>query len=137
MVRWLTMTELRMILAVGSGAALGGILRLLITQLVVARAGGGNAFYATLIINVSGSFLIGVVLELAQLRGDVQPLWRLFLATGILGGYTTFSTFSYEALALASGGAMLAAALYVLASVALGIAAAYGGIAVVRALAPV
>jgi fluoride exporter len=126
-----------MILAVGGGAALGGILRLLITQLVVARAGAGNAFYATLFINVSGSFLIGVVLELAQTRGDVQPLWRLFLATGILGGYTTFSTFSYEALALASGGAAVTAALYVLGSVALGIAAAYGGIAAVRALAPV
>ncbi len=126
-----------MILAVGGGAALGGILRLLITQLVVARAGAGSAFYATLFINVSGSFLIGVVLELAQTRGDVQPLWRLFLATGILGGYTTFSTFSYETLALASAGAALTATLYVLGSVALGIVAAYGGIAAVRALAPV
>ncbi len=126
-----------MILAVGSGAALGAILRLLITQLVVARAGAGSAFYATLFINVSGSFLIGVVLELAQTRGDVQPLWRLFLATGILGGYTTFSTFSYETLALASAGAALTATLYVLGSVALGIVAAYGGIAAMRALAPV
>ena len=129
------MNELRAILAVGGGAALGGILRLLVTQLVVARAGPGTTPWATLFINVSGSFLIGIVVEMTQTRADASPLWRLFLATGILGGYTTFSTFSYEALGLASGGFAPAAALYVLASVALGIAGAWGGIAAARALA--
>jgi CrcB protein len=85
-------------------------------------------------INVSGSFLIGVVIELAQTRTGFPPLWRFFLATGILGGYTTFSTFSYEAYLLAADGLYASATFYVVASVALGIAGAIGGIALVRSL---
>jgi CrcB protein len=130
------MIDVKVIAAVGIGAALGGILRLLVTQLVVARAGAGYGFYATLFINVSGSFLIGVVIEMAQTRANVSPLWRYFLATGILGGYTTFSTFSYEALSLATGGFAVTSLLYVLGSLGLGIAGAYGGIVSARALAP-
>jgi CrcB protein len=128
--------DVRVIAAVGVGAALGGILRLLVTQLVVARAGAGYGFYATLFINVSGSFLIGVVIEMAQTRANISPLWRYFLATGILGGYTTFSTFSYEALSLATGGFAVTSLFYMLGSVGLGIAAAFGGIVSARALAP-
>jgi CrcB protein len=124
----------RVLLAVGGGAALGGILRLLATQLVVARFGAGFGQYATMFINVSGSFLIGVVIELAQTRTGFPPLWRFFLATGILGGYTTFSTFSYEAYLLAADGLYASATFYVVASVALGIAGAIGGIALVRSL---
>jgi fluoride exporter len=130
------MIDLRVIAAVGVGAALGGIFRLLITQLVVARAGAGFGFYATVFINVSGSFLIGVVIEMAQTRANVSPLWRYFLATGILGGYTTFSTFSYEALSLWTGGFMLTSFMYVAGSVVLGIAGAFGGVVTARALAP-
>jgi CrcB protein len=130
------MIDVKVLAAVGLGAALGGILRLLVTQAVVARAGAGYAFYATLFINVSGSFLIGVVIEMAQTRANVSPLWRYFVATGILGGYTTFSTFSYEALGLAASGFGITSLLYVLGSVGLGIAGAYGGIVSARALAP-
>jgi CrcB protein len=125
----------RTLLVVGVGAALGGILRLLVTQLVVARAGAGYAQYATMFINVSGSFLIGVVIQIAQTRTELSPLWRYFLATGILGGYTTFSTFSFEALTLATGGFALSAAFYAVGSVVLGIAAAFLGITTARALA--
>jgi CrcB protein len=125
----------RTIVVVGAGAALGGILRLLVTQLVVARAGAGYAQYATMFINVSGSFLIGVVIEIAQTRAELSPLWRYFIATGILGGYTTFSTFSFEALTLATGGFALTGAFYVAGSVVLGVAAAFFGIATARALA--
>jgi CrcB protein len=130
------MIDAKVIAAVGAGAAIGGILRLLVTQLVVARAGAGYGFYATLFINISGSFLIGVVIEMAQTRANISPIWRYFLATGILGGYTTFSTFSYEALTLAAGGFGITSLLYVLGSVGLGIAAAFGGIVSARALAP-
>ena len=130
------MIDLRVIAAVGIGAAVGGILRLLVTQFVVARAGAGFGFYATLFINVSGSFLIGVVIEMAQTRANVSPLWRYFLATGVLGGYTTFSTFSYEAFDLATNGFALTSLLYVAGSVLLGIVAAFGGIVSARALAP-
>jgi fluoride exporter len=130
------MIDVKVIAAVGAGAAIGGILRLLVTQLVVARAGAGYGFYATLLINVSGSFLIGVVIEMAQTRANISPIWRYFLATGILGGYTTFSTFSYEALTLAAGGFGITSLFYVVGSVGLGIAAAFGGIVSARALAP-
>jgi CrcB protein len=127
--------DLRTICAVGIGAAIGGILRLLVTQVVVARAGAASGIYATAFINVSGSFLIGAVLEAVQLRAGTSPLWRYFLATGILGGYTTFSTFSLEALQLGMGGMGLTSVLYVIGSVGLGIAAAFGGTFTVRALA--
>ncbi len=130
------MIDARVLLSVGLGAAIGGVLRLLVTQLVVARAGAGFAPAATMFINISGSYLIGVVIETAGTRADLSPLWRYFLATGILGGYTTFSTFSFEALTLASGGLVLTSLLYTAGSVILGIAAAFGGIVTARALAP-
>ena len=120
--------------AVAAGAALGGVLRFVLVQFVVARFGGPQAFCATAFINVTGSFAIGVVLELAGDRGTIGPLGRLFLATGVLGGYTTFSTFSYEAFALAAQGRSVVAAAYVLGSVLLGIAGAVAGIAAARAL---
>ena len=128
------MFDLRALLAVGSGAAFGGMLRFLVTALVTARAGVAFAPSATLFINVSGSLLIGLTLGMLETRGAVSPLWRLFIATGILGGYTTFSTFSFEALSLTSSGATLAAWAYVVASVALGIGAAYAGLALARTL---
>ncbi len=130
------MMDLRMFLVVGIGAALGGMLRLFVTQLVVARAGTGSAPIATMFINVSGSFLIGVVFELASTRAGFHPLWRSFLATGILGGYTTFSTFSLEAMTIASGGALWTSVAYVIGSVVLGILAAILGVAGTRAVSP-
>jgi CrcB protein len=129
------MIDLRTILAVGVGAAIGGIGRLLVTQLVVARAGAGAAPWATMFINVSGSFLIGIVIELATSRAGLPPIWRYFLATGILGGYTTFSTFSFEALSYWTGGLTLTALFYVVGSVLLGIGAAFAGILTARAVA--
>jgi CrcB protein len=128
--------DARVIAAVGLGAALGGIARLLITHLVTARAGALNSFYATALINVSGSFLIGAVIEIAQTRANVSPLWRYFLATGILGGYTTFSTFSLEALSMLTRGYVLNSLFYVVGSVVLGVAAAFGGVAAARAVVP-
>lgn len=130
------MTDARVVLVVGVGAAAGGILRLLITQFVVARAGAGLAWSATLFINVTGSFLIGAVFAVSEARTGISPLWRYFLATGVLGGYTTFSTFSLDALNLATAGFVPTSVLYVAASVVLGIIAAFGGVAAGRAVAP-
>ncbi len=119
---------------VALGAGIGGVFRLLVTQLVATRFGASVSFLATIFINVSGSFLIGAVLETAQLRANIDPLWRSFLATGILGGFTTFSTFSYEALGLASSATPTMAAYYVVASVGLGIIGSFAGIATARTL---
>ncbi len=128
------MSDFRVYLTVAVGGAIGTMLRLFVTQAVVARVGAGYAQYATMFINVSGSFLIGVVLELSQTRSNFDPIWRFFLATGVLGGYTTFSTFSFEAFSIASGGLMLTSVGYVVGSVFLGIASAIGGVLSARTL---
>ena len=129
------MIELRTVAAVAVGAALGGILRFLVAQWVIGRFGPGTGPYATFFINVSGSFLIGIVLEVALTRSGVDSLWRPFLATGILGGYTTFSTYSYEAVALWSAGEIGPTIFYIGGSVVLGMLACAGGITVARTFA--
>jgi fluoride exporter len=124
--------EWKAVCAVAIGAAIGGVARYIIGQVFVQRFGPGFP-YGTLFINVTGSFLIGVVAELATSRAfGVTPLVRVFAATGILGGYTTFSTFSLDALVLVSDGAGLLAALYAAGSVALGLVAAYAGLVLAR-----
>ena len=119
--------EWRVLGAVLLGSALGGLCRFVVGQLFLQRFGPGFP-YGTLFINVSGSFLIGIVAELAATRAfGMGPLARVFLATGFLGGFTTFSAFSLDVLTLAEDGAMLLAAVYGLGSVALGFLAAYFG----------
>lgn len=88
--------------------------------------------YGTLAINLLGSFAIGVVAELAESRIGIGSSLRVFLAVGVLGGFTTFSTFSYDSLTLASGGFAVPTVIYVVASVLGGILAAFAGVAVVR-----
>ena len=87
-------------LAVGVGAALGAWLR---WGLNVAMYSAFPALpMGTLIANLVGGFLIGVSVEVFLLHADVDPVWRLFIITGFLGGLTTFSTFSAESVALLS-----------------------------------
>lgn len=88
--------------------------------------------YHTLTVNILRSFLIGVLAGSFAFRGDVSQSWRLFLTTGVLGGFTTFSAFSLDAALLYERGAMISAALYVLASVGVSIAAVFIGLAIVR-----
>lgn len=109
-------------LLVGAGGAIGSMLRY-----------GSNLLYSnksfpatTLVINIIGSFLIGVVMALC-LKDESSANWKLFLATGICGGFTTFSAFSHENLLMLQNGKVAAALLYITASVLLGIAAAWLG----------
>jgi CrcB protein len=81
----------------------------------------------TFLINVSGSFLIGLLMMLFLYRSTISTNWRLFLVTGILGGYTTFSSFEWETLFAIRSGAGAIAILYVLLSVVLGLLAAWLG----------
>jgi CrcB protein len=93
----------------------------------------GTAFpYATLLINISGSFIMGLIVAYLAFKGDASQHWRLFLTTGILGGYTTFSAFSLDAALLYERGEIGMAALYVVASVAISIAGLFAGLALVR-----
>lgn len=118
----------RTFLLISVGAVLGANLRFLVGSLVAAR--WGAAFpWGTLLINVSGSFLIGLLLPLLAARLDGGPAARALLVTGFLGAYTTFSTFSAETVALGQRGAHWAAFLYVAGSVLLGVGAATLGTA--------
>ncbi len=121
------MIEWQTIAAVALGAGIGGVLRYLVGWLFLQWFGAGFP-YGTLFINVTGSLLIGLIAELSVTRAfGVTPLVRVFIATGILGGYTTFSTFSLDAVTLIADGAALPAALYAGGSVVLGVLAAHGG----------
>jgi CrcB protein len=113
------------------GGGLGAALRHGI-NLVAARAFGTAFPYGTLIINVAGSLAMGLIVEYFALKAGLPQRWRLFLTTGILGGFTTFSAFSLDAALLYERGAMLGAAVYVIASVGLAIAALFAGMAFVR-----
>ena len=101
-------------------------------NMAVGRALGTAFPYGTLLINITGSLLMGLVAAYFAFKGDASQHWRLFLTTGILGGYTTFSAFSLDAALLYERGEVSAAAIYVVASVALSIAGLFAGFAVVR-----
>jgi fluoride exporter len=114
------------VLFVALGGAIGSAARYLVGGWFAA----GAAFpYGTFVINVSGSFIIGFFLAFAQDRVSISPYWRLFFAVGFVGGYTTFSTFEYEAIRLLQDGEMLLAAVYLMGSVVTGGVAAIAGIA--------
>jgi CrcB protein len=93
----------------------------------------GTAFpYGTLTINITGSLVMGLIAGYFAFKGDASQHWRLFLTTGILGGYTTFSAFSLDAALLYERGAVGLAALYVVGSVVLSIAGLFAGLALAR-----
>lgn len=101
----------------------------------VARLLGTGFPYATLLINITGSLIMGLAAAYLAFKGDASQHWRLFLTTGILGGYTTFSAFSLDVALLYERGEVGLAALYVALSVAVSIAGLFAGLAIVRSLA--
>lgn len=109
-------------LAIALGGALGAILRHLITLWGFSLTGGRFPL-GTLIVNLTGSFLIGICYVLIVERGLLGPEWRLLLMTGLFGALTTFSTFSLETLMLWHNGQPLTALAYTLASLVLCLAA--------------
>ena len=113
------------------GGGLGAAMRHGI-NLATARALGTAFPYGTLLINITGSFIMGLIAAYFAFKGDASQHWRLFLTTGILGGYTTFSAFSLDAALLYERGEFGMAALYVAGSVVLSIAGLFAGFALVR-----
>jgi CrcB protein len=118
--------EMAKYLLVMLGGALGAVSRFALGTLV------GKWYSAlfplgTFLINVTGSFLIGVLMMLFLNRPSIHVNWRLFLVTGILGGYTTFSSFEWEALSTLRGGASTIALFYLFLSVGLGLGGAWIG----------
>jgi CrcB protein len=118
---------------VALGSAVGGVARLALASLVQQRA-GPNFPVGTLVVNVTGSFLLGFLLRYALGTQSISPEVRALLTTGFCGGYTTFSTFTYDTMLLLEEGQTSRAGLYVLLSVVVSLAGAWLGILGGRAL---
>jgi len=115
-------------LLVALGSAIGGVSRFWLSG-VIGRLFGETFPWGTVIVNITGCFVIGVFATLTGTEGRVfvPGEWRQFFMIGICGGYTTFSSFSLQTLTLASGGEWLAAGMNVMLSVALCLIAVWAG----------
>jgi len=122
----------RQLLIVGLGGFVGSSARYLLSGWVY-RMGEGFP-YGTLVVNVAGCLAIGLLAGMAETRSVLDPQMRLFLLIGLLGGFTTFSTFAYETLALANDAEMLKAFLNTTLQVGLGLGAAWLGLVGARAM---
>lgn len=114
------------VLLVGAGGFLGSIARYGIGEWIKVEPGTGFP-YATLLINATGCFAIGLFMAFAAENASLPPAYRLFIAAGFLGGYTTFSAFGYETVKLIEAGNMWFAAANAFGSVAIGLTAVYLG----------
>jgi fluoride exporter len=122
---------MRAILFVGIGGGFGSMLRYMIS-LFIGRHVPIVFPVGTFLVNISGCFLIGVFYSLATKYTGLDPEWRLFLITGICGGYTTFSTFSYDGLILIKQGSTISFMIYAIGSVVIGLLATFAGAAILK-----
>jgi CrcB protein len=118
---------------VALGSAVGGVARLALASVVQQRV-GPDFPVGTLVVNITGSFVLGLLLRYALATDAISPEVRALLTTGFCGGYTTFSTFTYETLHLVEEGEHARAGLYVLLSVILSLVGAWLGIVAAREL---
>ncbi|MEZ0262928.1 MAG: fluoride efflux transporter CrcB [Alphaproteobacteria bacterium] len=123
---------MNILLAVFLGGGAGSVARLL-SMMATAKLFGDAFPYGTLFVNVLGSFAIGVIMQTVMIKADMSATMQALLVTGFLGGFTTFSAFSFDVYKLANTGQALNAALYVAASVFLSLLAVFGGAASVKA----
>ena len=121
---------MKIVFAIGTGSFIGGILRYLLSQFVQSKFLSAFPF-GTLTVNIIGCFLIGLVFGLTD-RGTLTPEWRLFLATGMIGGFTTFSAFSFETVGLLRDGQLWYAIAYIVGSVIIGLLATFIGISIIK-----
>ena len=121
---------MRVLLLIGSGSFIGGICRYLLSAIIQSRS-LSNFPFGTLVVNIIGCFAIGLVFALTE-RTNITLEQRLFFATGICGGFTTFSAFSNETFVLLRHGQLWHALLYITASVTLGIVATFAGYSLLK-----
>lgn len=121
----------RILLIIGVGGFLGSISRYLSSQFIQKHFPSSFPF-GTMWVNIAGCFLIGVIYALAEKGNILTPEWRLFLATGFCGGFTTFSTFAFENISLLRDGEYFYAAIYTGVSVFAGIIAVFLGALLIR-----
>ena len=120
-------------LAVFLGGGIGAALRHAVNRASLAYLGPGFP-YGTLIVNVAGGIVMGVLAQAFLVKGSGNEEWRLFLTTGILGGFTTFSAFSLDAAVMWQRNDHISLAAYVLGSVILSIAGLFAGMGLTRSL---
>jgi fluoride exporter len=125
---------MRLILLVGTGSFIGGICRYLLSFLIQSKTTSGFP-YGTLVVNLAGCLLIGILYGVFE-KTDVSTGWRLFMVTGILGGFTTFSAFSLETFHLLKSGHAVSGLLYILLSIAGGIGLTFLGAWIIRTTIP-
>jgi CrcB protein len=127
-------TDVNVIVAIGLAGAMGALARY---GIELGGDVGRDGFpWPTLLVNVSGAFAIGVVYTLLETRVRPRPYLRAFLAIGLIGAYTTFSTWTVEEALLVRDGALWIAATYAFATVFAGLFATFGGMAAGRAWPP-
>ena len=122
---------MNMLLAVACGGALGAVARHLVSGQVMRWVGSGFP-WGTLTVNVLGSFFLGVLLEYFALRWSATQEMRGFLAVGLLGGFTTFSAFSLDAVLLLERGSLGPAFAYIVGNVVLSICGLFAGLVIFR-----
>lgn len=122
------MDTIKNFLWVGLGGSIGAMLRFLISSVWKTE----NFPFSTLLINIAGSFFIGMIFAASLKDGVISEQFKLFLATGICGGFTTFSAFSLENMQLIRSGNFLIAGLYIALSILVGIAAVFLGFKLVN-----
>jgi CrcB protein len=119
-----------MVLAVGVGGGLGALARYYIAGWI--QAASSSFPWGIFIVNITGGLLMGMIVEAGALKLNLSPELRSFLTVGILGGYTTFSTFSLDSVLLLQKGEYLQAAFYAIGSVVLSILALVAGLWIMR-----
>ncbi|XUY28092.1 fluoride efflux transporter CrcB [Agrobacterium sp. rho-8.1] len=118
---------------VAAGGAIGSIARYLVGVWSV-RLAGPNFPWGTITVNIVGAFLIGLMVEVVARRFDASAEMRVFIVTGVIGGFTTWSSFTLDAVTLFERGDMGQAALYLAGSLTLSFAAIFAGLALGRSL---
>ena len=127
---------LKEILLAGAGGFVGASGRFALGMWITARTVSRPDFpYATFAVNILGSLAIGILWAVHMHHVSVPRAWQILLFTGVLGGFTTFSTFGWETLALLQSGHFRSAALYVFGSLLFGVAAAWAGYSATAAIA--
>lgn len=124
---------MKLVLAIAAGGAIGAVARHFVNVQAMALLGMGFP-WATLTVNVVGSFLMGVLVELSALVWSPGPALRAMLVVGLLGAFTTFSTFSLDVAVLHGRGHLALAAGYIVASVVLSVGALFAAMALMRAI---
>ena len=124
---------MKVLLAVAIGGAIGAIARFQLSQSFI-KSFNGDFIYNILVANIVGCFLMGVCYEFMNLKMNVGVEWRAFFMVGVLGAFTTFSSFALDVFILVERGSYLNASMYILSSVVFSIVGLFVGIYIVRTI---